>query len=225
MGKKVSPTRLAADKESKQAKLFRYTSLPVLIDLLRRKKLVLLSPEKWDDRNDAEVMIEYKKRKKLQHLYAVCFAEGDETIHHWTAYSFGSSGCSIEFDREHLLSTVQKIAGIRTRAVKYKKISDLRAEVIKVDDMPFTKRWPYRCEEEFRIIFESTDEAAASDGFFDIDISLRTIRKITINQRMPEQVYQTIKEYLRQEFKNPAQRINRSTLYENQVWISKFKKA
>lgn len=205
--------------------LNRYTTLPVLIDLLRRKKLVLLSPKKWDDRNDAKVMLEYKKRKKLQHLYAVCFSEGDETIHHWTAYSSGSSGCCIAFDREKLLSAVQKITGIRTGAVKYRKIKDLPADGAKLDDMPFTKRWPYRCEEEYRIIFESTNEAATSDGFFEIDISLRTIQKITINQRMPDQVYQTIREYLRQEFKNPDQRINRSTLYENKSWISKFKRA
>lgn len=211
--------------DTKKKYLNRFTTLPVLIDLLRRKKLVLLSPEKWEDRNDAEVMLEYKKRNKLKHLYAVCFAEGDETIHHWTAFSNGSSGCCIEFDRELLLSEVNKTKGIRTGAVKYKKLKDVKSEAIKVADMPFTKRWPYRCEEEYRIIFESKSESAASNGLFDIDISLKCIRKITINQRMPEQVYQTIREYLRDEFKNPDQRINRSTLYENKIWISKFKKA
>ena len=205
--------------------LNRYTTLPVLIDLLRRKKLVLLSPEKWEDRNDAEVMFEYKDRMKLKHLYAVCFSEGDETIHHWTSFSHGASGCRIEFDRGQLLSTVRRIEGVRTGSVKYKKLSELRKEGIVVANMPFTKRWPYRCEEEYRILFQSKDETAASDGFFDIDINLEMIRKITINQRMPDQVYQTIKEYLKQEVKNPGQRINKSTLYENKRWISRFKKA
>ena len=37
----------------------------VLLDLLRRKKLVLLSPDKWEDRNDGEIISEYKKGKKL----------------------------------------------------------------------------------------------------------------------------------------------------------------
>lgn len=205
--------------------LNRFTTLPVLIDLLRRKKLVLLSPEKWEDRNDAEIMLEYKERRKLKHLYAICFSENEETIHHWTAFSSGSSGCCIEFYRDFLLKSVEDIDGIRTGSVKYKKIKDVKSDEMKITNMPFIKRWPYRCEEEFRIIFESRNESAASDGLFDIDISLRTIRKITISQRMPEQVYQTIKEYLRQEFKNPEQRINRSTLYENKIWISKFKKA
>jgi hypothetical protein len=205
--------------------LNRYTTLPVLIDLLRRKKLVLLSPDKWEDRNDAEVMLEYKKRRKLRHLYAVCLSEGDETVHHWTAFSNGSSGCCIAFDRDKLLSAVGEVSGIRTGSVKYKKLKELKNEGIVIANMPFTKRWPYRCEEEYRIIFESKDESAALGGFFDIDINLRMIRKITINQRMPEQVYQTIKEYLKQEVKNPSQRINRSTLYENKIWISKFMKA
>lgn len=30
-------------------KLNRFTTLPVLLDLLQRKKLVLLDPDKWDE--------------------------------------------------------------------------------------------------------------------------------------------------------------------------------
>lgn len=90
--------------------------------------------------------------------------------------------------------------------------------------MPFTKRWPYRCEEEFRILFESANISVPVNGFFEIDIDLSMISRITINQRMPQQVYETIKEYLRESFQNPDQRISRSTIYENGIWISKFKK-
>jgi hypothetical protein len=95
------------------------------------------------------------------------------------------------------------------------KIEDLRKEGFNVDNMPFIKRWPYRCEEEYRIIFESTDKTAASDGCFEIDINLRAIRRITINQRMPAMTYQTIKNYLRREFEDPDQKIFKSTIYEN----------
>ncbi len=129
---------MSAKKTGK--KLSRYTKLPVLIDLLIRKKLVLLSPDKWEDRNDAEVMLEYKRRKKLRHLYAICFSEGDETIHHWESYSKGSSGCCIEFDREALLSQVKKVKGIQAGLVKYRKLRNLREEGITINKMPFTKR-------------------------------------------------------------------------------------
>jgi len=42
---------------------------------------------------------------------------------------------------------------------------------------------------------------------------------------MPKQIYETIKEYLREAVSDPDKRINRSTLYEYKVWINKFKRA
>ena len=35
-------------------KLNRFTTLPVLLDLLKRKRLVLLDPAVWEDKNDSE---------------------------------------------------------------------------------------------------------------------------------------------------------------------------
>ena len=118
-----------------------------------------------------------------------------------------------------LVTTVSQIPGVTAKSVTYKKLKDLKDAVITVNAIPFTKRWPYRCEEEFRIIWEgNTDQKC-----FEIDVDLRMITKITINQRMPEVIYQTIKGHLREAFQNPDKRINRSTLYENQSWIKKFK--
>ena len=36
--------------------LSRYTSLPVLLDLIERQSLVFLNPQSWQDRNDSLVM-------------------------------------------------------------------------------------------------------------------------------------------------------------------------
>ncbi len=47
------------------SKLNRYTTLPVLLDLLQRKKLTLLNPEFWEEKNDSEIILEYKRRKYL----------------------------------------------------------------------------------------------------------------------------------------------------------------
>lgn len=96
-----------------------------------------------------------------------------------------------------------------------------KTTTLKVDDIPFTKRWPYRCEEEYRIIVESDDE---TQKVFDIEINLDIIKRITINQQMPETIYKTIKEYLKNLKGNPDSRINRSTLFENKRWINRFKK-
>lgn len=202
-------------------RLNRYTSLPVLLDMLKRRKLVLLDPASWEDKNDSELLLEYKRKMKLKTLFALCFSYGDETIHHWKTFADGISGCCIEFNSRKLIDLLEKLDGVRFGPVVYRKINDLKDGTITLDGIPFTKRWPYRCEEEFRIIWESRTISPC----FEIDFDLRIIRKITINQRMPDQVYSTIREYLRSAFRNPDQRINRSTIYQNRIWIDKFKRA
>ena len=200
--------------------LNRFTTLPVLLDLLKRKNLVLLDPASWEDKNDSEIILEYKARKGVDKLFALCFSEGEETIHHWKAFADGISGCCIEFNRTALLEAFLNIKGVRHGSVVYKRLRDLKDGVIPLNAIPFTKRWPYRCEDEFRIIWEGNTKM----DFYEIAINLHAINKITINQRMPETVYQTIKAHLRDIFDNPDQRINRSTLYENHKWIRKFKR-
>ncbi|MFT3782234.1 MAG: hypothetical protein QM790_09485 [Nibricoccus sp.] len=201
--------------------LKRYTTLPVLLDLLKRKGLVLLDPASWEDRNDAEILLEYKKRRKVPKLFALCFSRGDETIHHWKSFAPGTSGCCIEFSGRMLAAAFAKHPGLRHGRVVYRKISYLARHSIAVERIPFTKRWPYRCEEEYRAIWEGKSDA----GFYEVPIDLRTITRITISQKMPVPVYNTIREYLREAFRDPDKHIFRSTLFENRIWIDKFKAA
>ncbi|PZR12164.1 MAG: hypothetical protein DI539_20255 [Flavobacterium psychrophilum] len=202
-------------------KLNRFTTLPILLDMLERKKLTLLNPRLWEDKNDSEIILEYKSRKGIENLFALCFSHDDETIHHWKTYSNGPSGCVIEFDAKKLFAILDEIPGLKHRKVIYKKIDEVSSKkTIELTDVPFTKRWPYRCEEEYRIIYETNEKM----DFFEIEIPLSVIRKVTISQQMPEQIYNTIKSHLKGTTKNPDSRISRSTLYENKRWINGFKK-
>jgi hypothetical protein len=201
-------------------RLNRFTTLPILLDLLERKMLTLLNPELWDDKNDSAVILAYKQKTGIKNLFAVCMSHGDETVHHWKTFSNGTSGCVIEFDAEKLFAVIDEIPNLRHEKVVYRKLSDVESKdaVIDVDKMPFTKRWPYRCEEEYRII--ATDDS--DNQFFDIPITLDMIRRITISQQMPEPVYKTIKNYLKAAKGDPQRKVNRSTLYENKRWINRF---
>ncbi|MFD2602802.1 DUF2971 domain-containing protein [Flavobacterium suzhouense] len=203
------------------SKLNRFTTLPILLDMLERKKLTLLNPRLWEDKNDSEIILEYKSRKGIENLFALCFSHDDETIHHWKTYSNGPSGCVIEFDAKKLFAILDEIPGLKHGKIIYKKIDDVSSKKkIELDDVPFTKRWPYRCEEEYRIIYETNEKM----DFYEIEFPLSVIRKVTISQQMPEQIYNTIKKHLKGTAKDPDKRISRSTLYENQRWISGFKK-
>ena len=48
----------------------RYTSLSILLDILKEKRLTLLDPRNWDDKNDAFYMELYKSKKELKSLLA-----------------------------------------------------------------------------------------------------------------------------------------------------------
>jgi hypothetical protein len=200
-------------------RLNKYTTLPVLLDLLNRKKLVLLDPKTWDDKNDSEIILEYARRKGVEKIFVSCFSYGMETIHHWKTYSNGVAGCCIEFDAKALLSIADKIPGVIHRRVIYKKLNIIENQKkIAVNKIPFYKRWPYRCEEEYRIIWEGD----TTKNFLEIDIPLEIINKVTISQQMPEPVYKTIKILLK-DTNESIEKVNRSTIYENKRWISCFK--
>lgn len=205
-------------KKKEISRLNRYTTLPVLLDLLQRRKITLLNPELWEDKNDSEIILEYKRRKNIKKLFAICFSLGDETVHHWKTFSNGVSGCCIEFDAQGLLRIIDKIPGTKHGEIEYKKLNEVERDRVPLNRIPFTKRWPYRCEEEYRVILE-TD---TNDDFFDINIPLEIITRITISQQMPDQIYQTIKGYLTGIKENPYSKINKSTLYVNKRWIASF---
>ena len=146
----------------------------------------------------------------------------DETIHHWSAFAPGSAGCRIDFHMPTLISTIADKNGFRHGKVIYKKINKLRAGDLANEKRPFIKRWPYRIEQEYRIIFESSDKADAVLKELPVPISMDSIRSITLNQDTPESVFNSVKKLLGAK---SEKRISRSTLFENKTWINKFKPA
>ena len=197
----------------------RFTSIPVLLDMIKRKRLVLMDPELWEDKNDSELMLEYKKRRKVENLYALCFSRDGETIHHWNAYAGTVLGCCIEFDYALLTATFDKINGVRYDDVEYKKINDLNSNSIITRNIPFTKRQPYECEKEFRVIWEGRTR----QWCYEVKIDLRMLGKITMGPRMPDNVFRTLSKQVKSLLARPDLSIKHSTIYENARWINKFK--
>ena len=200
-------------------KLNRFTTLPILIDLLEREKLVLIDPTTWDDKNDTSIIEIYKKEKNIRKLFALCFTHENETIHHWKTFADGISGCCIQFNKTKLIEQFQKIDNIRYDLVEYKKIIDINNSNIVRKNIPFIKREPYKFENEYRVIWEGDDDLAV----FEIHISLDIIDKITFAYQMPEPVFQSVKKMVESRCPNLNSIINKSTIYENKEWIKKFK--
>src|SRR2546425_2552095 len=154
--------------------LRRYTELPALIYLLRERKLTLLDPQSWDDRNDSHYLELYRQKKKLKSILALCFTQTHETYHHWRVFAGGSSGVCIRFKRSELIRATKVQKGLRRGPVKYLKLSQHLSRKLEVEDLPFLKRFAFQHENEFRMIYESPIQRVSS---LTIDIPLSCIQR------------------------------------------------
>ena len=199
-------------------KLNRFTTLPFLIELLKTKKLVLLNPKTWEDHNDTDILLDYKEKENIPGLLALCFTDQSETIHHWKAFSSGESGCCIEFDKTRLLDHLSKDKRIEHKKVNYPTI--INSSTVKRHDIPFTKRLPYKCEEEYRIVMKHEKNVI----FHAVDIELDFITKITLSPNLPKLTFDTIENVLKTIMNGYDITINHSSLFQNSEWIDGFRR-
>lgn len=199
-------------------KLNRFTTIPFLIDLLKRKKLTLLNPGLWEDYNDRETMEVYRRKIKAESIYALCLTHQSETIHHWNAFASGSGGCCIELSPAKLFAILEKNKDITHGKTEYVRIKDLSD--FEPAKLPYFKRHPFEPEKEYRIIATSDKK---QEAVFDIDIDLDIIRRITISNKVPKSIFDSIEDVLLQI--NPAHKIkiSHSTLYNNPAWKNHFR--
>jgi hypothetical protein len=199
-------------------KLYRYTTLPVLIDMLETGKMVLLNPSSWEDRNDALIIEAYKKKANIPKLFAICFTHKPQTIHHWKSFANGSGGCCIVFDAQSLLQTFSSISGIRYGVIEYRKLNDSNISTYSIEDIPFIKRKPYEFEREYRIIWEGR----SNDNYFSVNMDLGNIIEIVFNQQMPEPIFKSLKQFLTKHYRFTENQIIHSTILENKTWVNNF---
>ena len=173
--------------------LRRYTSLPILFDMLHNKRITLVSPSSWEDRNDSFYLEKYQELRKLQALLALCFTVKPETFHHWKIFAGHPGGVCIAFDKEKLLSSLQKYTNMRVGLIDYRFIKDLRTMPPSVDELPFLKRKHYEDEGEYRVIYEGKKRKISIQHF---RFNLNSIKKITLSPWVPKSVAKTTKEII-----------------------------
>jgi len=174
--------------------LRRYTNLASVIDTLLHRRLTLLDPQRWEDKNDSVFLAAYKKRMKAKTVLAICFTKSSETYHHWRSYSYGSDGACIEFRDEQLLDHItNNCEGVVHREVIYKELAKLEAELPTDAELPFVKRYPYIGENEYRLIYVAKKK---TEKVKHIPIDYAMIRRITLSPWMPQPLVKSVKKGL-----------------------------
>ena len=194
-------------------KLNRYTTLPIALDMLVKKRMTLLSPETWEDWNDAYYLKQYRQKQGFESVLAICFSMSSEQFHQWRIFSHGVSGVCIEFDRAKLLQQLKGI-GFRSREVEYRYIASPRVKCPNIERWPFMKRYAFKAEEEFRIIYESKEEAQ----FKHVQVDLNAIKKVTLSPWLPEPVVESVVNLIKNIDGCGQLNVNCSSLLNNAIW-------
>jgi hypothetical protein len=195
--------------------LRRYTELTALIYLLKNRKITLLDPVTWRDTNDSHYLALYKRKKTLKTVLALCFTETSERYDYWSVFAGGLSGVYIQFKRSELLGALHKHPRVKAKKVRYVRLDEIRHMRLAIDDLPFLKRYAYKHEYEFRVLYESSKQLLPK---LDIAIPLSCIDRITLGPGIHPDLFEDVKELLKSIDSCSKLKISRSTLIGNQEW-------
>jgi hypothetical protein len=229
---------------NKKSYVRRYTTLESLKCILCKKAITLLDYQTWDDDNDISYLRLYKQEKKLKSLLVLCLTRASERFHLWEVFGpkkekdshesqkptrcgsynkksdLAKIGVRIRFDRNALIREMKKQHGIKCRVIKYwtlGRIERLAREPGKdpLANFPFLKRYGFRDEKEFRIIYESKSENVQMK---DVPIELSCINKIIFSPRLDRSEFERIREELHAIPDCQDLKITHSRLTDSEVW-------
>jgi hypothetical protein len=196
--------------------LRRYTSVLAALDTLKNRRISLLSPQLWDDRNDREVMAHYAATTASSTVFAYCMAEGNETAHHWQVFADRGRGACIKFDRGRLLQALAVDPVIRHHAVDYVNWRELGPFITNSETLPFIKRQVFGAEREYRLI--ATPAAGHTAPTYEVPIPLTCITSVAISGEAPARHFETLAAIIREIPGCRGLRVRHSGLLRNANW-------
>lgn len=195
--------------------LKRYTELPFVLQILEARKLTLVNPASWDDKNDSHFVQAYKEKKSLGSVLALCLTSAAQTYHHWKVFTHGASGACISFDHDKLLEWIAEDKQLIGRKVEYRTLPQVRRSPPKVDDLPFTKRQAYEHEQEFRLLYVSEKKSVPFRSFsFPIEI----IDSVLLNPWLPPATVSSVEAALQRISGCEELKVIPATIVKNDEW-------
>jgi len=196
-------------------RLRRYTSLPVVIDMLMNMRITLVSPSAWVDANDRKAMAVYQEHLDLGFVGAVCLTEAPETFHHWQVFAGGSAGVCVHFDKARFCAMFAGRSDCLIGPVDYVRIADIATiDASDIHRLPFMKRAGFRDEAEFRVIATAGED----DQGIHVPLDPAAVSRITFSPTIPPALVDSARQLLRQLPGWEKLRIVQSRLTDSETW-------
>lgn len=213
-------------------------------ELFEQGELVFLKPEAWKDPFEnylskvAFIDVDGKTHRidYLNKVYGQCYSLGTETSLMWDAYTPDKDGVRIKIEKDKLINHLKSQKQYQTINFKYAKVTYKRYgdfiskmknddDLIKIYkkqnnkllDFFFEKRYEYRDEREFRIMYDANNDSKSHGKLLKLNIPVSDlIHSVRFDPKMPEKECDELREY----FKNKGmdgRKIQRSLLYKYEV--------
>ena len=131
-------------------------------------------------------------------------------------------GVRIRFDRSELLEAISRYRGmVKGGDIDYlthaqlESLADKRRVIDPIAKLPFVKRYGFRDESEFRIIYESRTKSVRT---IDIPIPMSCIKGIIFSYKLNRDDYRAIRKDLLSMKECQGMDIRRSNLTESRAW-------
>jgi len=215
----------------------KYTKYSVIYNILNKREIVICGYDRWDDKNDVNILDFYKRQKNLKSLFIYCLANDQETYHHWNTFSRTKindkndkleEGVCIKFDSINL-DELFKNYDFRRRTCRYCDRDRIDTyKKINLGDLPIFKRFSFKGEKEIRFIYENKNISKEKFTISNINIS-SLIDKIIFNPWIDDDCFDKKKKELikcfsslNRENENWGDIITKSELLNDDVWQKKL---
>ncbi len=197
------------------SQLKRYTELPYVLQILETRRLTLVNPSSWDDKNDSHFVQAYRDRKGHGSVLALCLTGAAQTYHHWRVFTHGASGACICFDRGKFLSWIESDELITGREVQYKTLPQVQKMPPSLDDLPYVKRKAYEHEAEFRLLHTTSRKSVAVKSF---EMPLSVIDEVVLNPWLPPATASAVEDVIHRIEGCENLKVLRATIVKNDAW-------
>lgn len=194
-----------------------YTSTLAALDTLINRRITLLNPGAWADRNDRDLMALYAATTPGRSVFAYCMAEGRETAHHWQVFADRGFGVCIAFDKARLIAAISLNPAMEHGSVAYVNWRDLHL-IKPLTRLPFIKRQVFRAEREYRLI--AAPGVRHEGPTYNVAIPLNCITSVTVSGEVPAAHFETFKCLIRDIPDCGKLPVRQSGLLQNSRWAA-----
>jgi hypothetical protein len=233
-------------EDSKENKVFLYRIMPGhrVKELFEDGELIFLKPEAWKDpfENYLSKISFIDPKGKTHHIdyldkvHGQCYSLGTETSLMWDAYTPKGDGVRIKLEKDKLINHLNsqkqyQASNFRYGKVTYSRYGDFISKMKKEDnlinlfknqdnkllDFFFEKRYEYRDEREYRIMYDANKDAKDYGKLLKIKIPVSDlIHSVRFDPKMPEKECDNLREYFKRKGMD-GRKIHRSLLYKYEV--------